>query len=51
MAAGDALLVLEAMKMQHQIPARAAGTVEAIQFTAGTQVEAGALLVEVRIDG
>jgi acetyl/propionyl-CoA carboxylase alpha subunit len=38
------LLVLEAMKMEHEITAPAAGTVTELRVTAGTQVEAGAIL-------
>jgi acetyl/propionyl-CoA carboxylase alpha subunit len=39
------LLVLEAMKMEHEITAPAAGTVTELRVTAGAQVEAGAVLV------
>jgi len=46
-AAGDRLLVLEAMKMEHRITARAAGTVSAVHITAGDQVADGMLLVEI----
>ena len=42
--AGTVLLVLEAMKMEHQVRAPVAGTVEEVHVTAGTQVDAGALL-------
>jgi propionyl-CoA carboxylase alpha chain len=38
------LLVLEAMKMEHEITAPAAGTVTELRVTAGAQVEAGAVL-------
>jgi propionyl-CoA carboxylase alpha chain len=38
------LLVLEAMKMEHEITAPAAGTVTELRVQAGSQVEAGAVL-------
>ena len=40
-AAGDAVLVLEAMKMQHTVSAPHAGTVTEINIQPGTQVAAG----------
>ncbi len=49
-AEGDAvearqpLLVLEAMKMEHEIVAPAAGTVTELRVAEGAQVEAGAIL-------
>jgi 3-methylcrotonyl-CoA carboxylase alpha subunit len=46
-AAGDRLLVLEAMKMEHRITARAAGTISAVHVAAGDQVADGMLLVEI----
>ena len=42
---GDALLILEAMKMEHTITAPADGVVKAIHFAAGEQVREGAELV------
>jgi pyruvate carboxylase subunit B len=45
-AAGDPLIVMEAMKMENELRAPAAGTVRAIPVTPGTAVEKGALLVE-----
>jgi propionyl-CoA carboxylase alpha chain len=42
--AGDALVVLEAMKMEHTIRAATAGTVRNIYVSVGDQVEAGAVL-------
>ena len=45
--AGALLLVIEAMKMEHQIRAPHAGTVEAVHVRAGDQVAARQLLVEV----
>ena len=44
--AGEPLLVLEAMKMEHTIVAPGDGTVGAIHFDAGDQVEEGAQLVD-----
>ena len=44
-AAGDVLLVLEAMKMEHAVRAPADATVEQVSVRAGEQVDAGALLV------
>jgi acetyl-CoA carboxylase carboxyltransferase component len=41
---GDLLLILEAMKMEHEVRAVAAGQVDQLFFTAGDLVEAGALL-------
>jgi len=45
-AAGDPLVVLEAMKMEHALVARAAGKVKAVHVEAGAQVAPGRLLVE-----
>jgi acetyl/propionyl-CoA carboxylase alpha subunit len=44
-AAGDELVVLEAMKMEHRVLAPHAGTVEAVHVAAGHNVAAGAVLV------
>ncbi|KPF80542.1 methylcrotonoyl-CoA carboxylase [alpha proteobacterium AAP81b] len=46
-ATGDRLLVLEAMKMEHRLTARAGGTVSAVHIAAGDQVADGMLLVEI----
>jgi 3-methylcrotonyl-CoA carboxylase alpha subunit len=46
---GDALLILEAMKMEHTIAAPADGVVKEILFAAGEQVLEGAELV--RMEG
>jgi len=46
-AAGDLLVVVEAMKMEHEVRAGAAGTVKAVNTREGTQVDEGALLVEI----
>jgi biotin carboxyl carrier protein len=45
-AAGDGMVVMEAMKMENELRAVAAGRVRAIHVTAGTVVEKGTLLVE-----
>lgn len=44
--AGQGLVVMEAMKMENELRAQAAGTVKAVHARAGTAVEKGALLVE-----
>jgi acetyl/propionyl-CoA carboxylase alpha subunit len=44
--AGTPLLVLEAMKMEHTITSPSDGVVSALNVSAGTQVERGAVLVE-----
>jgi 3-methylcrotonyl-CoA carboxylase alpha subunit len=49
--AGDALVVMEAMKMEHTIRAPAKGTVTAINFAEGNLVEAGAMLVDFEPEG
>jgi acetyl/propionyl-CoA carboxylase alpha subunit len=43
--AGDALIVLEAMKMEHTVAAPVAGTVAEVRVASGEQVDAGAVLV------
>jgi biotin carboxyl carrier protein len=43
--AGQGLVVLEAMKMENEVVARAAGTVAKVHVTAGTAVERSAPLV------
>ncbi|MBK5188541.1 MAG: biotin/lipoyl-binding protein [Gemmatimonadaceae bacterium] len=45
-AAGDGLVVMEAMKMENELRAISAGTVRAVHVTVGAAVEKGALLVE-----
>lgn len=45
-AAGDVILVMEAMKMQHSITAAHAGTVTELYYTAGDLVDGGAALLE-----
>ena len=44
--AGQGVVVMEAMKMENELRASAAGTVRAVRVTAGTAVEKGAVLVE-----
>jgi len=44
-AAGQGLIVLEAMKMENELKAPAAGTVAAVRVEAGQPVEKGAVLV------
>jgi acetyl/propionyl-CoA carboxylase alpha subunit len=43
--AGQGIVVMEAMKMENELRATAAGTVKSIEVAAGTAVEKGALLV------
>src|SRR5690606_23302859 len=43
-AAGQTLVVLEAMKMEHRVTAPAPGTVVELNVEAGRQVESGAVL-------
>jgi len=45
-AAGQALVVLEAMKMQNQLTSERGGRVTAVHVAPGATVETGALLVE-----
>ncbi|MEV8551570.1 biotin carboxylase N-terminal domain-containing protein [Streptomyces glaucescens] len=49
--AGQPLLWLEAMKMQHQITAPATGTLDALHVSPGQQVEVGTLLAVVTAAG
>ena len=49
--AGDALVVMEAMKMEHTIRAPAKGTVTAINCAEGNMIEAGAMLVDFEPEG
>ena len=43
--AGQGVVVMEAMKMENELRATAAGTVRSVEVVAGTAVEKGALLV------
>lgn len=45
-AAGETLMVLEAMKMQHEITAQQDGVIKEVFFAEGEQVKAQDLLVE-----
>ena len=45
-AAGQGLVVMEAMKMENELRAAAAGTVSRVLATPGAAVEKGAVLVE-----
>ena len=45
---GDALVTLEAMKMENELRAAHAGTVAQITVAEGTKVEGGALLIVIR---
>jgi len=49
--AGQVLVVLEAMKMEHAVHAAAAGTVTEVDVAEGDQVETGHLLAVVEPDG
>jgi propionyl-CoA carboxylase alpha chain len=44
---GDALVVIESMKMEQAIRAPSSGVVRAIHYVVGDQVDAGAILVEI----
>jgi acetyl/propionyl-CoA carboxylase alpha subunit len=46
-AVGEALVVVEAMKMENELAAARGGTVRKIHVTPGQNVESGALLVEI----
>ena len=46
--AGDALVTLEAMKMENELRAAHAGTVARVAVAEGTKVEGGALLIVIR---
>ncbi len=46
---GQTVAILEAMKMQHEIEVRAAGTVAAVRADEGDQVAAGDVLLEVDV--
>ena len=49
-AAGDVLVVLEAMKVEHTVRAAEAGTVEAVSVEAGEAVSEGAVLVRLTVE-
>ncbi|HXQ62653.1 MAG TPA: biotin carboxylase N-terminal domain-containing protein [Acidimicrobiales bacterium] len=48
--AGDTLVAIEAMKMEHEVKATAGGTVAEVHVAAGEQVESGRLLVVIAPD-
>ena len=43
---GQGLVVMEAMKMENELRAQAAGTVKSVNITPGTAVEKGTVLIE-----
>jgi biotin carboxyl carrier protein len=43
---GQGLVVMEAMKMENELRAQAAGTVKSVNVTPGTAVEKGTVLIE-----
>ncbi|MHB8630704.1 MAG: acyl-CoA carboxylase biotin carboxyl carrier protein subunit [Candidatus Limnocylindria bacterium] len=47
-SAGDALVTLEAMKMENELRAPQAGTIVQVAVAEGTKVEGGALLIVIR---
>ncbi|MCW5611780.1 MAG: ATP-grasp domain-containing protein [Rubrivivax sp.] len=47
---GQRVAVLEAMKMQHEVNAEVAGTVKTVDATAGAQLAAGDLILEIEPD-
>jgi len=49
-AAGDDLVILEAMKMENRIRAELAGSVQAVAVAAGDRVESGDVLVRILAD-
>ncbi|MGO4430795.1 acetyl-CoA carboxylase biotin carboxyl carrier protein subunit, partial [Streptomyces sp. MCAF7] len=49
--AGQTILWLEAMKMEHRVTAPAAGVLSALYATPGRQVEVGAVLAVVAAEG
>ena len=50
-SAGQVLVVMEAMKMEHQITAPADGEVAEVRAVVGDQVDNGELLVVIAADG
>ncbi|HEX7928460.1 MAG TPA: acetyl-CoA carboxylase biotin carboxyl carrier protein subunit, partial [bacterium] len=48
---GECLLVVEAMKIQHEIAASGAGTVTALPVRVGDQVSSRQLLAELELSG
>jgi len=50
-AAGQPLMTLEAMKMEHVHSAPVSGTISTIDVVEGEQVTAGKIVVEIEISG
>jgi propionyl-CoA carboxylase alpha chain len=48
--AGDTLIAIEAMKMEHEVKATADGTVAEVHVATGEQVDSGRLLVVLTTD-
>jgi 3-methylcrotonyl-CoA carboxylase alpha subunit len=49
-AAGDTLMIIEAMKMEHSIVAQVAATVVEVLFTPGDQVDEGETLIMLEVE-
>ncbi|MGQ0812899.1 MAG: biotin/lipoyl-containing protein [Gemmatimonadota bacterium] len=49
--AGQGVVIMEAMKMENELKADAAGTVSKVAIAAGTAVEKGVVLIEFAADG
>jgi biotin carboxyl carrier protein len=49
--AGQGVVIIEAMKMENELKAEAAGTVAKIAIAPGTAVEKGTVLIEFAVDG
>lgn len=49
--AGQGVVIIEAMKMENELKAEAAGTVSRIAIEPGTAVEKGTVLIEFAVDG
>jgi len=48
---GDVLVIVEAMKMEHQVRAPEEGVVEAVHCSAGNRVEEGVVLISLKSEG
>ena len=46
---GDALLILEAMKMENVLKATGDGTVKSVSVSKGAPVDKGTILIEMRV--